>query len=102
MSLFNFGFTKTNLEMENESQEIHISLPSYIPEQTESGLGWDEHDTVTTAVVDLANSEPDAKRRKTRGKYADQQCAKIGKYSSERGNERARRHFLAEFPGLRR
>ena len=55
-------------------------------------------------MVDLANPEPDAKRRKTRGKYAkysDQQRAKIGKYVSEHGNERARRHFLAEFPSLR-
>ena len=56
-------------------KEIQKSLPRYIPEETELGLGREEHDTVTTAVVDLANPEPDAKRRKTRGKY--------GKYSDQ-------------------
>ena len=69
----------------------------------ESGLGREEHDTVTTAVVDLATPEPIAKRRKVRGKcakYSDQQCARIGKYTSEHGNERARKHFLADFQNL--
>lgn len=60
----------------------------------ESGLGREEHDLVTTAVQDLANPEPESKRKKTRGKYAtysDKQRAPIGKYSSENGPEKARK-----------
>ena len=33
-------------------------------------------------------------------KYTDQARARIGKYASENGNEKARQHFLAEFPKL--
>ena len=47
-----------------QAQTTDKTLPSYIPEQVESGLGREEHDTVITAVVDLANPEPIAKRRK--------------------------------------
>ena len=58
----------------------------------ESGLGREEHDIVATAVQDLANPEPEPKRRKTRGKYAtysDKQREAIGKYASENGPEKA-------------
>ena len=74
-----------------------------MPEQIESGLGREEHDIVSTAVLDLANAETEPKRRKTKGKYAmysDKQRAAIGKYASENGPEKARKRFIAEFPNL--
>ena len=104
MSLFNFGFRRISSDTGNGSQATgNLPLPAYLPEQVESGLGREEHDLVTTAVQDLANPEPDPKRRKTRGKYArysDKQRASIGKYASENGAEKARKRFLAEFPNL--
>lgn len=38
----------------------------YISKKMESGLGREEHDIITTAVVDLANLEPDARKEKSR------------------------------------
>lgn len=93
MSLFRFGFTKTNSESGNTRVTNEPPL-TYLPEQVESGLGREEHDFVTTAVQDLANPEPAPKRRKTKGKYAkysDKQRAAIGKYASENGPEKARK-----------
>ena len=70
MSLFSFGLTKAN---NGAGKELKTStekpLPSYISEQMESGLGWEQHETVASVVVDLTNPEPKAKRRKIRGKY---------------------------------
>jgi hypothetical protein len=64
MSLFSLGFTKRSSETETESrQEIDKPLPTYLPEQVESGLRKEEHDLVSTAVQDLADPEPKAKRR---------------------------------------
>ena len=103
MSLFSFGFRKISSETGNESQATNKSLPTYLPKQVESGLEREEHDIVATAVRDLANPEPEAERRKTRGKYAtysDKQRAAIGKYASENGPEKARKRFIAEFPNL--
>ena len=71
-----------------------------MPQQSESGLGSDEYTNVTTVVSDLANPEPAAKKRKTRGqytKYSDADCAKLGRYASKHGIERARRLFLGDF-----
>ena len=59
---------------------------------------------VTAAVQDLADPEPEPKRRKTRGKYAtysDKKRAAIGKYASEKGPGKERKRFMAEFPNLR-
>ena len=103
MSLFSFGFRKTSSETGNEPQATNKPLPTYLPEQVESGLGREEHDLVATAVQDLANPEPEPKRRKTRGKYAkysDKQRAAIAKYASENGPEKARKQFIAQFPNL--
>ncbi len=77
MSLFSFGFTTAVADKR---------LPSYIPEQRESGLGREEHDSVTAAVEDLAN--PAAKEIKCGkyAKYSDEQRAQIGKYACEHGN----------------
>lgn len=80
-----------------------LATPSFLPQQTESGLGSDEYTNVTTAVSDLANPEPAAKKRRTRGKYAkysDEQRAKIGRFASENAIERARSHFLGDLPHL--
>ena len=55
---------------------------------------------MTTAASDLANPESEAKKR-TRGKYvkySGEQRAEIGRYASENGIERARRHFLGDLP----
>lgn len=41
--------------------------------------------------------------KQTRGKYkeyTDEDRAKVGKYASEHGNERAIRHFRDKIPGL--
>ena len=89
-SLFSFGFRKRSSETGNEPQATNKPLPTYLPEQVESGLGREEHDLVTTAVQDLANPESELKRKKTRGKYAtysDKQHAAIGKYASENSNK---------------
>ena len=43
------------------------------------------------------------RKRKSRGKYiqySDEDRAKIGKYASENGNEKARHHFLGKIPHL--
>ena len=103
MSLFSFGFRKRSSATGNESQATNKPFPTHLPEQVESGLGREEHDLVTAAVQDLADPEPEPKKRKTRGKYAtysDKQRAAIGKYASENGPEKARKRFMAEFPNL--
>lgn len=103
MSLFSFAFRKKSSETGNESQATNKPLPTYLPEQVESGLRREEHDLVTTTAEDLANPEPEPKKRKTRGKYAtysDKQRAAIGKYASENGPEKARKRFIAELPNL--
>ena len=91
------------LKIGNESQTINKPLLTYLPEEVESGLGREELDLVTIAVPDLANPEPEPKRKKTRGKYAtysDKQHAAIGKFASESCPEKARKRFMAEFPNL--
>ena len=91
MSLFSFGFRKRS---SSESQATNKPLLTYLPEHVESGLGIKEQSLVTTAVQELADPEPQPKRRKTRGKYAtysDKQRAAIGKYASENGPKKARK-----------
>ena len=68
-----------------------------MPTLGESGLGRVEYNQVAVAVSDLV--EPSTSKRK-RGKgsggythYTAEQRAKIGKYTLENGNERARRQF---------
>lgn len=102
MSLFQYGFKIAGNSSGNE-KESPVSVPSHLPQHFESGLSVEEHASASTAVSDLADPLITANKRKKRGKYlkyTDQDRARIGKYSSENGNERARQHFLAEFPTL--
>ena len=63
MSLFRFGFITTNRSTANET-EASATPPSYMPQQSESGLESDEYTNVTTVVSDLANPEPAAKKER--------------------------------------
>ena len=95
MSLFQFGFSSSS----SSSSVPHVETPDYFPQEEESGLGRDEYEVVAAGVSDLA--EP--ARKKPRGeytKYTEEDRAKIGRYASESGNERARKHFLSKFPHL--
>ncbi len=91
MSLFSFGFTTAVADKR---------LPSYIPKQRESGLGREEHDSVTAAIEDLANPAAKKIKRGKYAKYSDEQRAQIGKYACEHGNTNAQRKFLSGFPNL--
>ena len=62
-----------------------------------------EHASVVLAVSDLSDPDVQSNKRQRRGKYSvftDKDRAKIGKYASEHGNERARKWFSKEFPNL--
>ena len=98
MSLLQY-FRPANFPSQNE-KGVPVSVPSHIPQHTESGLSIEEHANIVTAVSDLADPLITTNKRKKRGKYADEVCARIGKYASENGNERARKHFSVEFPTL--
>ena len=103
MSLFRFGFTASSSASATEDTPTRPTLPNYLPQASECGLGVEEHSTVTAFVSQLANPEPEAKKRKTKGNYthySDEDRAKIGKYATENGNERARKRFLTKFPHL--
>ncbi len=100
MSLFAYGLSRSHgLEAASSTSR---PTPIYLPGQKESGLGREEHDAVTAADTDHA--DPHAKKTKNpRGKYtkySDQQRATIGKYASQNGIEKARKHFLVQFPNL--
>ena len=75
-----------------------------MPSFDKSGLGRIEYDTVSGSTAsDLADPSP-AKKKKERGnytQYSPQQRASIGKYAFQNGNERARMHYLCEFPDLK-
>ena len=103
MFLSSFGFRKRSSETGNESQATNKPLLTYLSEHMESELGIEEHSLVTTAVQELADPDPQPKRRKTSGKYAtysDKQHAAIGKYASKNGPKKARKWFMGEFPYL--
>ena len=72
-------------------------IPAHVPSVEKSGLGRTKYDeVVANGVPDLANPSPSKRRRATRGKYTvytAESRAKIGKYASENGNERAQLHF---------
>ena len=100
MSLFQFGFTIANSSTTNEPEVT--ATTSYMPQQAESGLGSDEYTNVATAVSDLANPEPAAKKKDLRQIYKVFICksANIGRYASENGIMKATRHFLGDFPHI--
>lgn len=55
------------------------------------------------AVADLTNPTESSSNRKPRGTYViytDEDRARLGRYASVNGNERARKHFLSEYPKL--
>lgn len=102
MSLLQFGFERigSTTQVEQSLPEV----PSHFPQLHETDLSVEEHTNVLSAVSDLADpcSSSSSKRQK-RGKYAiytDEDRAKIGKYASEHGNERARKRFIKVFPKL--
>ena len=103
MSLFQFGFTRVNSLRQTSQSDDSCSVPDYLPLSSESGLGVEEHHTVTSVVSELADPEPTRKRRKTMGHYihySDEDRASIGKYVAEHGNKRARKKFSGEYPDL--
>ena len=91
---------------QNQLQVPVASLlwPTSLLGQRESGLGREEDDAVTAAVTDHANLDQHTKKPKNlRGKYtkySDKQRATIGKYASQNGIERTRKHFLVQFLNL--
>lgn len=104
MSLFQFGFTRCNRsDVQQQSSATSSATALHLPSREESGLGTVEYEEVTREVSDLSNPQPTNEKRQCRGtymKYSSKQRANIGKYALENGNERARRHFSAQFPNL--
>ena len=103
MSLFQYGFRRVSANSAAQEGENLEGTPAHMPTE-ESGLGRVEYDSTTTSVSELADPTPAAKKRRTRGKYTQytpEQRAHIGKYALDNGNERARPHFLPNYPDLR-
>ena len=98
MSLFQFGFRPVLNNTTTAPDTTNL------PTIRESGLGTIEYDAVTQAHEVAPHDEPPVKRRRSSiGNYTSYKAAnraKIGKYALENGNERARKHFLQEFPKL--
>ena len=63
MYLFQFRFTYRPTE---NSIEVASTVPSYLPQMSECGLGREEHSNITTTMLELVNP---SKRRKTQGVY---------------------------------
>ena len=101
MSLLQFGFKPVNSTTQVEQSLPQV--PSHILQLHEMDLSMEEHTSVLSAVAVLADPCNPSPKRKKRGKYTiytDQDRAKIGKYASEHGNDRARKKFLKDFPNL--
>ena len=103
MSIFNYFGKKPDSDTGNEKDDY--PSPAYLPSAFESGLGQQEYQNVISNVVELANPltvSPATGRQ--RGKrqscshYSGEMRAKIGKYATENGNEKARKHFSKDFP----
>ena len=78
------------------------AVPVHMPTLHEAGLGRVEFDQVSAAATELADPTP--KKRRVRGtytQYSAEQRAKIGKFALENGNEKARKHFIVQFPNLK-
>ena len=101
MSLFQFGFTTVNSSQQSSQSGGSDSLPDYLPQASKCGLGVKKHSTVTSFVSELADPASVGKKRKTKGHYthySNEDRAKIGKYASENGNERAKKKFREKYP----
>ncbi len=102
MALFQYGFKPSSSSSSStflNEKEHPVSVPSHLPQHSESGSSVAEHANVTAAVSELANPY----KKQKRGKYAvytDEDRAQIGKYAAQNGNERARKHFSTSFPSL--
>lgn len=105
MSLFQFGFTRRDSSsVQQQSSATSSATVLHLPSRDESGLGIVEYEQVTQEVSDLADPQLTKEKRHRRGtytKYSNKQRADIGKYALENGNERAIRHFSAQFPNLK-
>ena len=103
MSLFRFGFWPLTPTTSPATTEINeADFCSTLPTLSESGLVVVEYQQVATAVNNQL-AVPTAKRKHGSGThitYTPTQRAMIGKYALENDNERARKHFLSEFPNL--
>lgn len=93
-------FFRVSTQDKTQSQaHLPVTVPSHLPEHLESGLTSEEHACISEGVCDLA----DPNKRKSRGRYTvytDEIHARIGRYASMNGNERARKHFMVEYPKL--
>ena len=105
MSLLQYGFRPVSRCASVETVQQSTVIPALVLSVEESGLGRPECDeVVANGVPDLANPSPSKRRRVTISKYTvytPENRAKIGKYSSENGNERARLHFKTKFAKLK-
>ena len=72
-------------------------MPSHMPQLDESGLSVEEHRNLALAVSD---PQVTFNKRQKRGKYFDEDRAKIAKYAVENGNESAHKRFREQFPNL--
>ena len=105
MSLFQFGFRPVAVPEHETDDRTRAPDNTSFPTLQESGLGIVEYDAVTQSLEGPPQEEPppSKKRRGSSGNYSTYKAttrAKIGKYALENGNERARKHFLKEFPNL--
>ena len=101
MSLFQYGLKCVSST--SQSYDVPQSVPNHLPQHHESGLSIEEHANTTISVADLSDPQITTNKRKKRGKYAvytytEKDRARIGKYASDNGNERARKRFISDFP----
>ena len=108
-TLYQFGFKHRRTENgSGRSTDIltDIEVPHCMPSLEEArtlGLGEAEYKRVLNETSDAVIDTTYKKQRVARGKYtkySNEDCAKIGKYALENGNERARKHFLIKYPLL--
>ena len=100
-SLFQFGLRR--LPSPDSAEQVEARDAAYLPSVSESGLGTTERSQVCEAVAELADSSP-SKKRRARGSYTNYSpadCAQIGRYAFENGNERARKRYKSKFPNLK-
>ena len=106
MSIFKYFGKKSDSDTGNEKDD-HPS-PAYLPSAFESGLEQQEYENVVSNVVDLANPSTVSPatgrqqgKRQSYAHYSGEMRPKIGKYATENGNEKARKHFSFDFPDLK-
>ena len=101
MSLFQFGIRRiSSCSRSEEDGEQSRFVQPYLPNFEESGLGRVEYDNVAGTVSELADPSPAAKKARKQEEIMLYSPEKRAEIALENGNERARLHFLAEFPNL--